>query len=208
VSSGPEFVEEQVRKLRAGDPNALAELFSLYKNQLRSMIDLRMDPRLNGRVSGSDILQEAYIDALKRVPHFFEKPGMPFYLWLRLVAQQRLVDVHRRHLGAEMRDVHREVTLDGYAAPNASSMSLAAHLAARVDSPSQAAMKNETLVMLEEALSSMDPVDREILALRHFEELTNDEVASVLNLKKAAASNRYVRALQRLKEILEKAAKA
>jgi RNA polymerase sigma-70 factor (ECF subfamily) len=208
VAPSPDFVDEQVRKLRAGDPNALAELFSFYKAQLRSMIDLRMDPRLNGRVSGSDILQEAYIDALKRIPHFFEKPDMPFYLWLRLVAQQRLVDVHRRHLGAEMRDVHREVTLDGHAAPNASSMSLAAHLAARVDSPSQAAMKNETLVLLEQALAGMDPVDREILALRHFEELTNDEVASVLNLKKAAASNRYVRALQRLKEILEKTTKA
>lgn len=194
--------EELLRKVRAGDKNSLGELFAVYRAQLKAMIDLRLDPRLNGRVSGSDILQETYIEALKRLEHFVEKPEMPFYLWLRLVAAQRLIDVHRQHLGAAMRDVHREVTMDGV--PNASSCCLAARLAGKVDSPSQVAMRHETMAQLEQALQGMDPIDREILALRHFEELSNDEVASILNLKKAAASNRYVRALQRLKEILEK----
>jgi RNA polymerase sigma-70 factor, ECF subfamily len=197
-----ESIDALLLKLRAGDPNALAELFTHYREQLRCMIDLRLDPRLNGRISGSDVLQEAYIDALKRVNHFFEKPDMPFYLWLRLVAAQRLVEVHRHHLGAEMRDVQREVTLDGGNYPSASSFTIAARLAGHGESPSQAAMRNETLVLLEQALNTMEPVDREVLAMRHFEELSNDEVARVLGLKKAAASNRYVRALQRLKEIM------
>jgi len=201
-----ETIDELLRKLRAGDPNALAELFTHYREQLRCMIDLRLDPRLNGRISGSDILQETYIDALKRVEHFFDKPDMPFYLWLRLVAAQRLVDVHRHHLGAEMRDVQREVTLEGYNVPSASSFTIAARLAGNVESPSQAAIRHETLVLLEQALNAMEPVDREVLAMRHFEELSNDEVARVLGLKKAAASNRYIRALQRLKEILSKSA--
>ncbi len=208
MPSRAESYDDLVQRIRAGDKNSLAELFSIYRNQLRSMIDLRLDPRLNGRVSGSDILQEAYLDAEKRIQHFAEKPDMPFYLWLRLLAAQRLVDVHRQHLGAAMRDVQREVTIDGYNVPNASSYSLAAHLSANVDSPSQAAMKNESRHLIEQALQSMDPIDREILALRHFEELSNDEVAKMLNLKKAAASNRYVRALERLKAILTKAQSA
>jgi RNA polymerase sigma-70 factor, ECF subfamily len=204
VSGGAEAIDELLKKVREGDKNSLGELFSVYRGQLRSMIELRLDPRLNGRVSGSDILQDTYIEALKRIDHFAQQPEMPFYLWLRLVAAQRLVDIHRQHLGAAMRDVHREVTLDNHCLPNASSFSMAAHLAAQVESPSHAAMRNETLVLLEQALQTMDPVDREVLALRHFEELSNDEVAQLLNLKKAAASNRYIRALQRLKEILEK----
>lgn len=202
MASSAAHNEELLRKVRAGDKNSLGELFSVYRSQLRAMIDLRLDPRLNGRVSGSDILQETYIEALKRLEHFADKPEMPFYLWLRLVAAQRLIDVHRQHFGAAMRDVYREVTMDGI--PNASSCCLAAHLAGKIDSPSQAAMRNETLAQLEQALQGMDPIDREILALRHFEELSNDEVAQLLNLKKAAASNRYVRALQRLKDILGK----
>ena len=202
--AGADANEELVRKLRAGDKNILAELFSCYRAQLRTMIDLRLDPRLNGRVSSSDILQETYLDALKRVEHFVQNQEMPFYLWLRLVAGQRIVDVHRQHLGAAMRDAGREVTLDGAHSPSASSYSIASRLAAHVDSPSQAAIRNETLQQLEQALQEMDPMDREVLALRHFEELSNDEVAQLLNIKKAAASNRYVRALQRLKDILSR----
>ena len=207
-ASNPDAIAPLLARLRAGDPAVLSELFAVYRAQLRSMVDLRLDPRLVGRVSGSDVLQDTYLDALKRLPHYFEKPDMPFYLWLRMVAAQCLVDVHRRHFGAEMRSISREVALDGYVAPSASSASLAARLVSDVESPSQIAMRNETLAALEQALSSMDDVDREILALRHFEELTNDEVASVLGLKKAAASNRYVRALQRLRELLEKVSSA
>jgi RNA polymerase sigma-70 factor (ECF subfamily) len=150
-------------------------------------------------------LQEAYIDALKRVGHYLAKPDMPFPGWLRLIVGQRLVEVHRHHLGAKGRDAGQEISLaHGGAWPAASSVCLAAHLAGDLSSPSEAAMRNETLASLEEALNRMDPLDREVLALRHFEELSNNEVAEVLGIQKAAASKRYVRALARLREALAK----
>jgi RNA polymerase sigma-70 factor (ECF subfamily) len=193
------------QRLRTGDENALTELFELYRERLRTMVLLRLDTRLNGRISGSDILQEVYIDALKRVEHFKQQPDMPGYLWLRLLASQRLVDIHRQHLGAEMRTVVREIALVNNDYRAASSVCIARQFAASQDSPSQAAVKHENSKILEHALEGMDPLDREVLALRHFEELSNDEVADILGLKKSAASNRYVRALLRLKTILGKA---
>jgi RNA polymerase sigma-70 factor (ECF subfamily) len=189
-------------RLRAGDRDALAELFAHHREPLRRMIDLRLDHRLNGRVSASDVLQEAYVDALKRLPHLFEDPEMPFFLWLRWIVGQRIVDVHRQHLGARMRDAGLEVSLEqGYPAA-ASSPSLAASLAGGLTSPSLAAIRGEMVAQLEAALDRLDPIDREVLALRHFEELSNNEVAALLGIQKAAASKRYVRALERLKEAL------
>jgi RNA polymerase sigma-70 factor (ECF subfamily) len=189
-------------RLQAGDRNALAELFARYREPLRRMILLRLDQRLGGRVSPSDVLQETYVDAMKRVPHFFENPDMPFFVWLRWIAGQRLVEVHRQHLGARMRDAGLEVSLQqGYPAA-ASATSLAAHLAGGLTSPSRAAIRGEMVAQLEAALDRLDPIDREVLALRHFEELSNNEVAALLGIQKAAASKRYVRALERLKAAL------
>jgi RNA polymerase sigma-70 factor (ECF subfamily) len=190
-------------RLRQGDLQALGELYSRYREPLRRMVVLRLDHRLGGRVSPSDVLQEAYIDALKRVVHYLAKPDMPFPGWLRLIVGQRLVEVHRYHLGAKGRDASQEIALaHGGAWPAASSVCLAARLAGDLSSPSEAAMRNESLASLEEALNQMDPLDREVLALRHFEELSNHEVAEVLGIQKAAASKRYVRALARLKDAL------
>jgi RNA polymerase sigma-70 factor (ECF subfamily) len=194
--------EGLLARLREGDQQALAELYSRYRDPLRRMVAIRLDHRLNGRVSPSDVLQEAYIDALKRVGHYLSKPDMPFPGWLRLVVGQRLVEIHRQHLGARMRDAGQEISLAHGAWPAASSVCLAAQLAGDLTSPSMAAEKNEALTQLEEALNRMDPLDREVLALRHFEELSNNEVAEILGIQKAAASKRYVRALTRLKEAL------
>jgi RNA polymerase sigma-70 factor (ECF subfamily) len=166
------------------------------------MVDLRLDPRVAARVGASDVLQEAYVDALARYEHYFKKPGGSFYVWLRLVVGQRLVDLHRRHVAAKMRAAGQEhVPTAGVAA---TSLSLARHLVARMESPSQVARQAETLDQVHAALESLDEVDREILTLRHFEELTNNEVAELLGLEKAAASNRYVRALGRLRQALAK----
>jgi RNA polymerase sigma-70 factor (ECF subfamily) len=189
-------------RLRAGDRDALAELFARHRAPLRRMIELRLDHRLNGRVSSSDVLQEAYVDAMKRVPHFFENPDMPFFVWLRWIAGQRLVEVHRQHLGARMRDAGLEVPLQQGYPSAASSSCLAACLSEGHTSPSLAAIRGETLAQLEAALDHLDPIDREVLALRHFEELSNNEVAALLGIQKAAASKRYVRALERLKGAL------
>jgi len=191
-----------LERLAEGDQHALAELFQHYREPLRRMIEMRLDHRLNGRLSPSDVLQEAYIDALKRVSHYFDKPDLSFFGWLRLIVGQRLVDVHREHLGAKRRDASQELSLGDGAAPLDSSLCLAARLAGHLTSPSQAAARDETSDLLEEALDRLDPLDREVLALRHFEELSNHEVADILGIQPAAASKRYVRALARLKETL------
>jgi RNA polymerase sigma-70 factor (ECF subfamily) len=193
---------ELLRRLQAGDPRAPAELFAHYRPRLRQMVRLRLDRRLQGRLDPSDVLQEAFLDVARRAPEYVANPAMPFFLWLRFLTGQRLLALHRQHLGARMRDASQEVSLYRGALPQASSQSLAAQLLGHLTSPSQAAVRAELQIKLQEALNSMEPLDREILALRHFEELTNNETAAVLGVQKAAASNRYVRALKRLKEIL------
>jgi RNA polymerase sigma-70 factor (ECF subfamily) len=189
-------------RARAGDQQALAELFVRHRDRLRRMVRLRLDHRLLGRVDPSDVLQEAYLDLAKRAPEYLANPALPFFLWLRWLTGQRLLAVHRRHLGAQMRDAGQEVSIHRGAMPEASSASLAAQLLGRLTSPTQAAVRAEMQVRLQEALNAMDPIDREVLVLRHFEELSNNETAAVLGVQKAAASNRYVRALKRLKDIL------
>ena len=195
-------VEALLQRLRAGDQQALGELYSHYHPQLRRMVELRLDPRLHGRVNASDVLQEAYIDAVQRYAHFFEKPDLSFYVWLRIVVNQSLIGVHRRHLGAKMRSAGAEVSLNAQPASCAMSACLARQLISQMESPSQHVRQAEMLSQVEAALDSLDPLDREILTMRHFEELSNTEVAQLLGLQKSAASNRYVRALARLKEAL------
>jgi RNA polymerase sigma-70 factor (ECF subfamily) len=195
-------LQDGLRRLAAGDQQALADLFARYRERLRRMVKLRLDRRLQGRIDASDVLQEAFIDVARRAPEYAANPTMPFFLWLRLLTGQRLLMVHRQHFGTKMRDVGQEVSLYRGALPQASSVSLAAQLLGRMTSPSLAAVRAEMQLKLQEALNSMDPIDREVLTLRHFEELSNTETAAVLGLQKAAASNRYIRALKRLKEVL------
>jgi RNA polymerase sigma-70 factor (ECF subfamily) len=192
-----------IRRAADGNQAALAELYSGYRKRLRQMVRLRLDRRLQGRVDPSDVLQEAYLDVAEQLPHYLKKPEMPFFLWLRLVAGQRLMRIHRQHLGAAMRDAGREVSLYRGAMPQASSVSLAAQLLGRITTASQAAIRAEIQVQLQQALNGMDAIDREIITLRHFEELSNAEAAQVLDLDPAAASKRYIRALKRLQSVLE-----
>lgn len=192
-------------RMRRGDAEAVAQLFTEERARLRRMVRLRMDRRLQGRIDPSDVLQEAFLEATRRLREFQAQPDMPAHLWLRLLTGQRLLILHRHHLGAQMRDVGQEVSLFQGAFPAVTSASLVAQLLGRHSSPSQAAMRAETQLRLQEALNSMEALDREVLALRHFEELTNKETALILGLSKAAASNRYVRALTRLKAVLEQA---
>lgn len=194
---------ELLERLRQGDQPALAVLYDRHRAKLRRMVAIRLDPRLAGRVAPSDVLQEAYIDALKRVPHYFQKADQPFFGWLRLVVSQRLADVHREHFGAKKRDARQEQPIGAAAEARGSAACLASCVAGALTSPSGAAARNEDIARLEAALDSLEEVDREILLLRHFEELSNSETAAVLGLLPPAASKRYVRALARLKQILE-----
>lgn len=194
--------DDLLARVKNGDQAAFAELFTLYREKLRRMVLFRLDQRLAGRVSASDVLQEAYIDAVRRVEHFFEKPDQSFFGWLRLIVGQRLADLHREHL-ARKRDAGREVSMNAGSDRGTDSMCIAAAIAGAISSPSHAARRHESQQLLEAAFEQMDPTDREVLALRHFEELSNAETAAALGIEPPAASKRYVRALARLKQIIE-----
>jgi len=205
MTTDPNPTDELLGRATAGDDSALAALFHQYRKRLRQMVRLRLDRRLQGRVDPSDVLQEAYLDMTQQFPSYVDRrEEMPFFLWLRMVTGQRLMRIHRKHLGTAMRDAGREVSLHRGAMPQATSESLAARLLGRITSASELAVRAERQLQLQQALNGMDPIDREIIALRHFEELSNSEVAQALNLSKAAASNRYVRAMTRLQAILER----
>jgi RNA polymerase sigma-70 factor (ECF subfamily) len=203
MMSGEEVqADDLLSRARAGDPRALADLFDLYKARLRHMVRLRLDRRLAGRLDASDVLQEAYLEADRRFADYLRDPSIPVFLWFRLVTGQKLTDLHRHHLGAKMRDAGMEVSLHRGAWPQASSVSLAELLLGRLTSPTRAARRAEMQLRLQEVLNRMDPIDREVLVLRHFEELSNAEVAQALGLQKTATSNRYIRALKRLKRAM------
>jgi RNA polymerase sigma-70 factor (ECF subfamily) len=190
-------------RLEGGDERALTELFARHRERLRRMIHLRVDRRLQGRIDSSDVLQDAYLEVARRARDYVAHPDMPPFLWLRFLTGQTLQALHRHHLKVQMRDAGQEASLRHRASPQANSVSLAEMLLGRFTSPTRAARRAEMQRKLQELLSAMEPLDREVLALRHFEELSNGETALVLGLSKTAASNRYMRALGRLKGMLD-----
>ena len=202
MSDESDIASELIARLKDGENDALAELFSHYHDRLKRIVRFRLDYRLAGRISESDVIQETYISASKRADHYRGKADMPFFVWLRLLINQQLTDLHRQHLQAEMRDVRKEISLEQPAVSPHTSLAMAAHLVGRATSPSQAFSRVERIGRLELALNQMEPIDREVIALRHFEELTNNEVAEVLGIGVQAASKRYVRAIKRMKEII------
>jgi RNA polymerase sigma-70 factor, ECF subfamily len=186
----------------AGDPDRFGALLEQHRPRLRRMVALRLDPQLHGRIDPSDVIQETYLEASARLAEYVRKPTMPFFLWLRFLAGQKLVTLHRHHLGTRMRAAGREVSLYRGRLPEASSAALAAQLLGHETRPSEAAVRAELKIRLQEALNSMDALDREILALRHFEQLSLGETAQVLGLTESGACRRHLRALKRLREIL------
>jgi RNA polymerase sigma-70 factor (ECF subfamily) len=203
VTATDHGTDELRARLRKQPDAVLAVEFGRYRNRLWKMISFRLDPRLAGRIEPDDVLQEAWLAAVQRVPHFLEHETLTMFVWLRMIVGQTIIDMHRHHLGARMRDAYREVSFNNAALAQSTSVSIAARLLASVSSPSQAAIRSELAEQLHTALEAMDPIDREVLALRHFEELTNSEVAEVLGIQQKAASIRYVRAVKRLGKILE-----
>jgi len=188
--------------LSAGDEGALAALFERYRDRLARMVSLRMDRRVQGRVDPSDVLQDSFIEAAERLPDYLANPEVPPFVWMRFITAQKLLQAHRQHLGAKSRDAGREVSLYRQAFPEAPSAELAAQLVGQRTSPSQAAMRAELKLKLEDALNGMDAIDREVLVLRHFERLSRAETAKVLGIDPAAAGKRYHRALKRLGAVL------
>ncbi len=191
--------EEVVSQLKAEGTDGVAQLFLEARPPLERMIDFRLDRRLYGRVDSNDVLQEAFIAISDRYLEYVDRPQVSFFVWMRQMTFQTLLLIHRRHLGVQKRDVTQEVSLNWANHSSTTSTNLANQIAGNITSPSNAVMRDERASRLKLALSQMDDMDREVLALRHFEHLSNKEVSEVLEISKTAASNRYVRAMERLK---------
>jgi RNA polymerase sigma-70 factor (ECF subfamily) len=202
MDQSPDEVTQLLQRLRTGDQSALAGLFDHYRGRLRRMVELRMDLRLRVRLDASDVLQEAYLDVARDLEAYLADPKLNPQLWMRVHVGRRLTTLHRKHLGAQMRDAGAEVSLYRGALPEASSAALASMLLGRHTSPSQAAQRAERLLRVQDALNTLDPIDREVLALRHFEQLGRVEAAEVLGISQEAWARRYYRALKRLKDVL------
>lgn len=188
----------------AGDQQARDELFAAYRDRLWRMVRLRLDRRLHGRVEASAVVEEARAEIYRRLAEYVAYPQAPLFLWMRQVAGERLQAVHAAHLGATMDAVGQDVSLFRGALPEANSVSLAAQLLGRFVSAGEEAERAEKQFRLQEALNGMDLRDRELLALRHFEEMDISEAAHVLGISRTEASGAYVRALKRLKDILSR----
>jgi RNA polymerase sigma-70 factor (ECF subfamily) len=184
------------------DRRALAALFEQHRDRLRRMVELRLDPRLRARPDASDVVQEAFLDVARDLDAYLADTKLPPLLWLRLHVGRRLTTLHRQHLGTQMRDAGREISLYQGALHEASSAALASMLLGRHTSPTQSARRAERMLRVQEALNNLDALDREVLALRHFEQLGRAEAALVLGISQDAAAKRYFRALKRLRDLL------
>jgi RNA polymerase sigma-70 factor, ECF subfamily len=193
-----------LNRAREGDRSALGSLLESQRQRLERMLAVRLDGRLGGRMEASDVIQDAFLEAARRIDDYFRNPSMPFYLWVRFIVTQRLQAVYRENLGAHKRDLRREVSLEGGYPGEASSKAIAAHLIGKLSTPSQAMMRAEFRHQLREALDTLDPMDREVIALRNFEQLGNIEVAMLLGIDVSTASKRHIRAIRRLRDLLSR----
>lgn len=193
---------DTIGRLRGGDLGALAELFVEHRDRLRRMVEPRIDSRHQARIDASDVIQEAFLDVARDLDAYLAGPTLPPLLWLRLHVARRLTTLHRQHLGTKTRDAGLEVSLYRGALPDANSAEFASMLLGRHTSPTQAAQRVERLPLVQQALNGLDPIDREVLALRHFEQLGRAEAALALGITREAGAKRYYRALKRLKDAL------
>jgi RNA polymerase sigma-70 factor (ECF subfamily) len=195
--------DELLRLAADGDGASWQALVAQSRDRLRRVVAFRLDPRLRGRVDPSDVLQDAYLEAWRDLRSYLDRPEIPFFLWLRGIAGNKLRELHRHHLGAQRRDPRREVPIHGGATAETTTTALAARLLDDLTRASEEAARRELKLRLHQAIDAMDPLDREVLALRYFEQLSPAETARVLGIKEKAAGLRYLRAVRRLKAILQ-----
>ncbi len=186
-----------LEQVRDGDRDAFEKLFARHRPYLRQVVSLRLDPKLRARVDASDVVQETHLEAVRRLPDYLERRPMPFRLWLRKTAYERLLMIQRHHVDAQRRAVGREVAL-----PDRSSLQLFGQLLAAGSTPSQQLSRAELARRVRQAVARLADIDKEILLMRNLEGLSNHEVAQVLEIAPAAASQRYGRALLRLRKLL------
>jgi RNA polymerase sigma-70 factor (ECF subfamily) len=193
-----------VERARGGDAAARQQLLARHRRRLQQMVAFHLDRRLAARLDPSDVVQEALADAARKLPDYLDRRPVPFYPWLRQLAWERLIDVHRRHLRAGRRSVLREEA-GGLDLPEDSALELAARLVDLGSSPSAHLLREEARGRVQAALARLAERDREVLVLRHLEQLSTREVAAVLGITEAAAKVRHLRALERLHRLLDEA---
>jgi RNA polymerase sigma-70 factor (ECF subfamily) len=195
--------QELLNQARNGDHAAVEQLLTEHREPVRRMIGLRLDPAIAQRLDASDVVQEVLLEASRRLDDYLRNPAMPFHLWLRHIARDHIIDAHRRHHQAQKRGVNREKPLAPAGWADRSSLELAAQLMDQELTPASAAMHQELVRRLHAAVEELDEEQREVIVMRHFEQLSNQEVAAELGLTEAAASMRYLRAIRRLRDLLQ-----
>jgi RNA polymerase sigma-70 factor, ECF subfamily len=198
MSAHPDETKLLLERVKNGDASAFEGLFKRHRAQLHKAIAMRMDRRVAARVDASDVIQETYMEAVKRLPSYLQQEEMPFYLWLLWIAREKVLGLHRRHLGAAKRTVKHEVPL----MPVDSSAELVSGLIGRLPSPSQEFAKAELAERLRQAMERLDDDDRDLIIWRHFEQLSTRDMAMLLNITAAAANKRYLRAVEQLRKFL------
>lgn len=194
--------QELLEQAKAGNADAVEQLLAKHREPIRRMIDLRLDPAIVQRLDASDVVQEVLIEASRRLKDYLKAPGMPFHLWLRHIAKDHIIDAHRRHHQAQKRGVDREQPMHRPGWSDRSSLDLAGQLLDQDLTPASAAIQQEMQRRLQDAIGQLDDDDREVILMRHYEMLANQEVASSLGLTEAAASMRYLRAVRKLRDLL------
>jgi RNA polymerase sigma-70 factor (ECF subfamily) len=198
----PNETRELLSKARQGDAEAVNRLWERHREALRRMVEMRMDHQLERRVDASDVAQDVLIEANRRLDEYLSNPALPFHVWLRRLAKHRIIDLHRRHRVAAKRSLDREQPLAARVRLDESTMDLANQLADREMTPAEAATWRELERRFQKAVEELDDIDREVILMRHFEQLSNSEVAAALDLSEPAASMRYLRAMRRLRALL------
>lgn len=193
---------ELLNGARKGDDEAINRLMERHRDSVKRMVQLRLDARIQRRIDVSDIVQEVMVEAHRRLAGYVANPAMAFHLWLRQIAYDRIIDAHRRHRVSAKRSVDREQHAGRGAGSEQSSIQLAAQLMDQQVTPAAAAAQKEMAAIVEQAVTQLDEPDQEIIILRHYEQLSNQEAATVLGMTEPAASMRYLRAIRRLRSIL------
>jgi RNA polymerase sigma-70 factor (ECF subfamily) len=194
--------QELLSRARQGEAEAVERLLATHREPLRRMIGMRMDPALAARIDASDVVQDVLLEAHRRLGEYLRNPVMPFHLWLRHIAKDHVIDAHRRHRQAQRRSLDREQPLVPAGLADHSSFELAGQILDQELTPASAAIRHELQRRLDAAIADLDVDDREVILLRHGEQLSNQEVAAALGLTEAAASMRYLRAVRRLRTAL------
>jgi RNA polymerase sigma-70 factor (ECF subfamily) len=194
--------QELLDRAKQGEAGAVERLLEVHREPLRRMVGLRLDPALAGRVDASDIVQDVMLEVSQRLADYLRHPQMPFHLWVRHIAKDHMIDAHRRHRQAQRRSLDREQPIVPAALADQSSLELAGQFLDRELTPATAAVRHELQRRMQEAVAGLDEDDREIILMRHYEQLSNQEVAAALGLTEAAASMRHLRAVRRLRAAL------